>query len=110
MSLGTCRDSDAKPRAQGLGTLPGEAACSEKHSAKILDSRLEVKETVQGESLLVLQAFLPHVLSNSYTTNISHNIEGLGSSLCSEGSRAPPFLYPVMSLTLNLQHYISHSA
>lgn len=52
MSLGTCRDSDANPRAQGLGTRPGETACSEKHSAKTLDLRLEVEETVQGDPVL----------------------------------------------------------
>lgn len=40
-SLGACWDSDAKPRTQGLGTWP---ACSEEHSAGILNLRLGVKE------------------------------------------------------------------
>lgn len=49
MSLGTCRDSDAKPRPRGLGSWPGEAAYSEKHPAKALDLRLEGKEAIQGQ-------------------------------------------------------------
>lgn len=35
ISLGTCRDSDAKPRVWGLGTWPGKAAHPE-DSARIM--------------------------------------------------------------------------
>lgn len=48
LSRRTCRDLDAKARAQGLGTWPGKASCSEKHAATILYLRLVERETVQG--------------------------------------------------------------